>query len=220
MGMSYATLIGDKNTAGSISSSVAYDRIDRDAALEDAQALIYETLRTREMRSVAQLSMGIGEYSKALPTGFLNPIGGKMRDTKGQKYQHTTLDLLISRRLYDSDGIIVSTSRPLFWAIGDELIQFEQGFSEARTLFFSHYRRLPLLSSGNQTNFLTDRYPNILRKACRVEAFGQMEHWESRAAELDLLAKLIQRANVEADMSLDGADFDAQPDSQYDEDYY
>lgn len=210
MGMSYATLIGDKNTAGSISSSVAYDRIDRDAALEDAQALIYETLRTREMRSVAQLSMGIGEYTKALPTGFLNPIGGKMRDTKCFVYQHITLDEVINRRAYDSNGVIISLI-PEFWAIGDELIQFEQSFREARTLLLPHYRSLPLLSSGNQTNFLTNRYPNILRKACRVEAFGQMEHWESRAAELDLLAKLIQRANVEADMSLDGADFDAVP---------
>lgn len=210
MAMSYTTLIGDKNTAGSISSSVAYDRIDRDAALEDAQALIYETLRTREMRSVAELVMGIGEYTKALPTGFLNPIGGKMWDKTGFRYQHITLDGVISRRTYDSDGVIVSLI-PEFWAIGDELIQFEQSFSESRRLFLPHYRSLPLLSAGNQTNFLTSRYPNILRKACRVEAFGQMEHWESRSTELDLLAKLIQRANVESDMSLDGADFDATP---------
>lgn len=219
MAMSYNVLIGDKNENGSISSSVAYNRIDREAALEDAQALIYETLRTREMRSVATLSMGIGESTKALPTGFLNPIGGRMRDTKGQVYRSTTLDILISRRLYDSSGVLVS-AYPSFWAIGDELIQFDASFVEARTLFFSHYRSLPLLSAGNQTNFLTTRYPNILRKACRVEAFGQMEHWESRSAELDLLAKLIQRANVEADMSLDGADFDAQPGSQYDGDDY
>lgn len=210
MAMSYTVLIGDKNTSGSISSSVAYNRIDRDAALEDAQALIYETLRTQEMRSVAQLVMGIGEYTKALPTGFLNPIGGKMRDTKGYVYKHITLDEVLNRRAYDSNGAIVSLI-PEFWAIGDELIQFEQSFSEARTLSLPHYRSLPLLSAGNPTNFLTNRYPNILRKACRVEAFGQMEHWESRSTELDLLAKLIQRANVEADMSLDGADFDAVP---------
>lgn len=215
MGVTYAILTGDKTVAGSISSYVAYDNIDRDSILEDAQALIFETLRAREMRSVATLAMGVGEYTKALPTGFLNPIGGKIRDTKSRYYQHTTIDRLLTRRIFDENGVIVSTSIPLFWAVADELIQFEQAFNEARSLFFAYYKSPALLSSGNQTNFLTTRYPNILRKACRVEAFGQMEYWESRAQELDLLAKLIQRANIEADMSLDGADFDASQDSDY-----
>jgi hypothetical protein len=52
---------------------------------------------------------------------------------------------------------------PAAWSIWDEKIQFDEAFSAQTICRLGFYRSLPLLSATNETNFLTSRYPNLLR---------------------------------------------------------
>ena len=81
-------------------------------------------------------------------------------------------------------------------------------FDEARTLYLVHFKKLTALGSGNLTNFLTSRYPHLLRQACIVRAHAFMKNWTAHNSELPMLATMIERINAELDLSYRGADID------------
>lgn len=205
--MNYTTLTAAKTTAGSIKRHVNYSAIDADVVLEEAQALVYSLLRVREMRSSATLAMSAGDSSKALPTGYLDPIG-RLRDTDNARYRHVTPDRLEELRVYDSAGDLES-GQPGYWSVYDELVQFDFAFDEARTLRMLYYKSPSLLSGSNETNFLTSRYPHLLRAATSVRAHAFMKNWSSYSTELELLTSLIGTVNGMDDLSYRGADYDA-----------
>src|SRR5260370_38056571 len=72
--MSYTTLVGDKNTAGSIARWVNYSKLDADQILQEAQSLLYSMLRTREMRTHFSFDLAVGSSQVALPAGFLGRV--------------------------------------------------------------------------------------------------------------------------------------------------
>jgi hypothetical protein len=202
----YTTLVAAKSVAGSIKRQVNYDKIDADVVLENAQTLIYSTLRVREMRALGTLAMSVGDSTKALPSGYLDPIGA-LRDTKNYWYTQRSEDRLLAARMYDPNGVLQS-GQPTFWSVFDELVQFDLKFAEARTLLLPYYKQPDPLSGGNPTNWLTNRYPHLLRQACTVQAHAFMKNWAGYNTELPLLAPLIEKANAEADLSYRGADLD------------
>lgn len=206
MAMSFSVLTGSKTTAGSIKSSVNYSKIESEVVLEEAQSLLYSTLRVREMKTLWQPAVIVGDYYKALPTGFLDPIG-KLRDNFFYTYTQRTEDRLLASRLYDEDGNIQS-GQPAFWAIFDERVNFDIKFDTAKTLSMLYFKSPTVLSGSNETNFVTVRYPHLLRQACIVRAHAFMKSWTAYNAELALLGPMIERANVEADLTYVGADYD------------
>jgi hypothetical protein len=206
--MNYTTLTASKSTAGSIRYWINHAEIDVDQILEDAQALLWQTLRTREMRSAfADLSMSVGDSTKALPTGFLDPIGlwditNNMR-FGGPK----TEEQLQNRRTYTS--AVLDSGTPGYYAIFDELLQFDSKFSAATTLKLIGFKSLTLLSSGNTTNFLTNRYPHILRTACMAMAHNFRNNDEREQKEMTKLAAYIAKANAESELSYRGLELDS-----------
>ncbi len=210
MSTSYTTLVAAKTVAGSIKRSVNYAEIDVETVLEEAQTLIYGSLRVREMRSMWSPAMAVGDSSKALPSDFLDPAG-KLRDTRTFCYRQRSSDHLMSARVYTSAGALES-GQPTFWAIFDEAINFDIKFdaNSAGTLSLPYFKRPALLASGtNETNFLTTRYPHLLRQACRIQCHAFMKNWTGYSAELPLLTSFIQSANGEADLTYGGdADYD------------
>ena len=73
--MDYNSLIGDKTVPGSIKLWINNALIDVGTILSEAQALIYQHLRVREMIvSDYAFVMAQGDYSKPLPARFLDPI--------------------------------------------------------------------------------------------------------------------------------------------------
>jgi hypothetical protein len=206
--MTWTILTGAKTVSGSIKRSVNYSQIDADVVLEEAQTLIYSILRVREMRSLWAPTVAIGDSTKALPTGFLDPIG-KLRDTENFRYRQVTEDELLGRRIYSSLGVLES-GQPSCWTILDEAVTFDLKFDTAKTLNLPYYKSLSLLSVSNTTNFLTNRYPHVLRQACRVQAHAFMKNWAGFNAELPLLTALIEKTNAEADMSYRGGDYDSE----------
>lgn len=288
--MTYASLTGNKSTAGSIKRDVNYEQLDPEQIVEEAESLIYDTLRVREMRATWTFAMAIGAYQIALVDNFLDPIG-RLRDSSNFRYIQRSEDELLKSRVWSQstgslgtdpfsvasgdetvtvthtshglevgdvvkfegatagggitvDGAYVvatvtdantytiehsdsatsddSTTggsavtytyetlddgQPTFWSIMDEMVQFDIRFDENRMLYLPYYKQ-PAALSASGTNFLTSRYPHILRTATRVRAHTWMKNWAGVNAEMGILTGAIASANARADLSYRGGDYD------------
>lgn len=167
MPMTFTTLTGDKSVAGSIRSWQNYGKVDAEGVLEEAEAMTYQRLRVREMRSSTTLTIPAAAASIALPTGFLDPL--VLRDiTNSCDIELRAEEWMESIRTWTNGEL--DDGDPAFYGIYDELFQFDCKTTvewQARALF---YKRGAALSAENETNFLTDRYPHVLRMACLATA--------------------------------------------------
>lgn len=198
--MNYATLIADKNTAGSIKSWINHSLIDVVQIVEEAEALLAQTLRLREMRTATTLSLAAGASFVALPASFLDPLS--LRDITN----NVTLRLrgeaeLEALRQYDDGALISGTPRN--FAIYSEALQFEVQYDAATSLRLLYFAKWTPLASSN-TNFLTDRYPHLLRTACLAQAHTFRNNDTRAQLELQKLAAYVQKTNAESDLSYRG----------------
>lgn len=293
MAMSYTSLVAPKGTAGSIANWAAYSesKLDLPTILDEAQSLIYQSLRVREMRT--EFAFGIPQNGSRypLPSRFLDPVGQLIDTTNNLKYRHYTestvknlqnfeqvdgvfgnnpfttgainsgnvaavlasneltqgSDITISGATSPIDGVTVNgtflitdasttgftfktydaaiaggitgggaaaiwTARklqggqPHAWSIWDEAIQFDSAFDDAASFRMLCFMSLPLLSPAYPTNFLTNRYPLLLRKATQACAADFMQDDVQYQKHLAALGALIEATNGESDLSYRGAD--------------
>lgn len=205
MAMTWTSLTGTKTTAGSIKSWVNYDRIDPGEVLYEAEAMIYGMLRVREMRVSTTLSLSLNDLTKALPARFLDPwacrIPAKQMDLV-QFHEET----LVQRRVWDSTASNYTTGIPCNYAIFDEALNFDVRASEALTVFLGYYESKAPLAADNTTNFLTNRYPTILRAACCAMAADFMDDDGAYTRYTNRLASLVGVAMSENELSRRGSD--------------
>lgn len=99
---------------------------------------------------------------------------------------------------------------PQYFGIWDEAIHFDGAFTQACNVQMLYYKTPTLLSSTNQSNFLTNRYPHLMRVACQASAADFMkddtEYMKSSAA----LDKLIQAVMVDNDGQYRGIELDTE----------
>ncbi len=298
MAMTWSSLTGAKGAAGSIMTWMNYAKLSVDVGtiLDEAQALIYTMLRTREMRSMFQFLMPLYSAKIALPPYFLDPIGTMYCTSVDARYSHKDEGYVQNIRDYnettgtlgtnpfttvggsnlvtvnlpghgfnqesvfytsgatafngvtisgtfpvetimDTDNFVIDISTlgttpsssgvgggasinytcdilvqgtPQFWAIWDETIHFDMAFDTPYMHTLSYYKSLPLLSSSNQTNFLTNRYPFLIRQACIASAANWMQENNRYQLEVARLDELAQRVSVENDMAWRGAEIDTE----------
>ena len=192
--------------------------------LADAQQLIYQEFRVREMRfGPYPLLLNIGDVSFKLPPGFLDPIAVlgqyqeeiKLKDLmtlqRARFIQGTTSDFSISD--FQSPDFQTTIgwvqSVPQWYAIFGEQFQFDCA-SNAQVVYWAlYYGSPPLLSHINKTNFLTDRYPHILRAACLAAAadFRKDDADYTRCA--TRLTAMITSAQTKDDLSNRGIEAEA-----------
>lgn len=98
---------------------------------------------------------------------------------------------------------------PEYFAIWDERIYFDTAFDQQTTCRMHFYRSLPLLSATNLTNFLTTRYPHVMREACMAAAADYQKDSTEYAKHMQALAAKIGRAQQENDMSMRGMEVDS-----------
>lgn len=206
MAMNYSDLIAAKTTAGSIKRWVNYSQLDAEQIVLEAQALIWQTLRVREMRTeFSDLSLADGDSYKALPDGFLDPIS--LKDvTNNIDLRLVPEPNLVRSRVYESAVLIDGT--PQQYAIFGEKLQFECTYESAATLKLVGYKTPTVLSASNETNFLTSRYPHLLRVACVTQAYDFMSNMAKYQSNMTLLSALIEKTNAESDLSYRGAEFE------------
>lgn len=299
MAMSYATLTGPKGSVGSITDWVGYGKIavQADTILTEVQALIYQALRVREMRS--QWTFGIAPNYCRVPLlpRFLDPIGRLKDTTFGQSYRHKDESSVTEQRFYQQlaggtfgnnpfttgapnsglvsavlaghtltqgsditiagatspiDGVGVNgtflvtdvpdgndftfltydaataggingggaaaawtanqliAGSPSCWAIWDEYLQFDQAFVTATQFRLMCFRSPLPLSANSQTNFLTNRYPQLLRVATQLWAASFMKDDNEKQKAATDLGALIQATNAESDLMYRGAELDTE----------
>lgn len=80
---------------------VNYSKLDTETVVDEAQSLIYETLRVREMRDEWTFGVAIGQANQSLPARFLDPIGRLFDITNGFDYGHNLETDIARTRAYD-----------------------------------------------------------------------------------------------------------------------
>jgi hypothetical protein len=200
MPLNYLDLIGPKTTAGSLLNFVNYRKVPVEVVVEEAQALIFQRLRVREMKSdLTLVTLPAGQSSVALPAGFLEAI--TMRDREGMNMipdRFVSDDELARHYVYENDVLISSV--PTRVAVFGEKLQFECRADSARKYDLVYYKTPELLSANNKTNFLTSRYPHILRTACQAGAANFMKDTEEFTARYAEMTGYCNDANAESDL--------------------
>jgi hypothetical protein len=108
---------------------------------------------------------------------------------------------------YICDAIVPGT--PLFWAIWDERVQFDQPAFQTTLCRLHYYQSLPLLAkTSNETNFLTNRYPKLMRVACLAAAAEFMKDDAEYQKYVTRLVQSIEAISMENDMHERGMELD------------
>lgn len=197
MAMSYTTLTGAKTAEGSLKYWINYSKLDVDAALEDAQALINQTLRVREMQAAATVSITSGSETAALPDRYLASLS--MRDvTNNANLEHKEWSDLENLRDYSSG--VISTGKPCYYSVFGELFQFDTKADTAITARLMFYQSPLPLSADNPTNFLTTRYPHLMRAACLAAGYDQMRNTEAYTIAMQRMAAFVASINTQAEI--------------------
>jgi hypothetical protein len=199
MAVNWSTLTGSKDTEGSLANWVNRSDLPATNILLEAEAWIYQHLRVREMMTRTTLTVAEAAQSVALPDDFLDPITWTIH---GDSYP---LDYMSEDKLQESrdpDGVLV-TGAPNQWAIIGSTIYVNCLCSQEQSGIFLYYARPEALSASNETNFLTIKYPTLLRHACMAAAYehmkdtGRAEQWMQTAtlklAEAKATADLVRR---------------------------
>ena len=105
---------------------------------------------------------------------------------------------------YICDSLV--TGNPYWWGIWDERMHFDQAFSQTTVCRMNYFRSLPLLSPTNTTNFLTNRYPDLMRVACMASAADFMKDSEEYQKQFTHLQTKIEKIAMENDMQYRGLD--------------
>lgn len=296
MAMNYTSLTASKGISGSIANWVSYTKLDIPVIVDEAQALIYEYLRAREMRTQAVLLFANGTSEVALPARFLDPIGRikgvdfnldiRHKDenyiTRARTYsgftgslgtdpftttsglttvsvnltghgfnQGSTFEVIgastfngvtLSPGSYpivsitDPNNFVIDTVTQTAsgsgagggasvtytcnnliaavaesFAVWDEKLKLNCAMNQDITGVMNYFQSLPLLSASNQTNFLTNRYPQLIRIACQAAAASFMkddtEYQKTTQGATGLMAH-IQRIQIENDGFYRGLELD------------
>lgn len=202
MALSYSTLVADVSTPGSIKNAINYGRIDAEGILEEAQAWIYQRLRVRQMMATENVSISSAASTASFPTGYLDPI-------------HLGIPGYINTiRLKDpewfrahigwDESAVLPEGPPSYWCDFDTTIQFNTKADQAYTAKMVFFKKPDLLSGSNLTNWLTDRYPSLLRRACLMfSAEARKEFDMMNNAEIKAL-QMIEEIKVESDLAMRG----------------
>jgi hypothetical protein len=289
--MSYTSLVAPKGTTGSLANWVNYSKLDTAAVIDEAQSLLFQLLRVREMRTEWVFGLAINASEKALPARFLDPIGRLFDVKNGYPLKHGIETDIADARAYDNslsgsfgtnpfttasgsslvsvaqtahdltqgstlaitdsdpvggldlDGTfpIVSitdansfvidadtdatstatgggsiadytankliASSPSRWAIFDEKIKFDCAMEAASDFKLLYYRSPKPLSATIDTNWLTVRYPKLLRVACMAAAADYMKDSTEYQKHLTALTALVGSVAAEGDLQYRGAEF-------------
>jgi hypothetical protein len=199
--LTFDILTGSKSTTGSIKSWQNYSKVDAEGVLSDAETMIYQRLRVREMRASETLTVKVGASGVDLPDGFLDPL--KLRDVTND----CNIEMVSEEQLEDIrtwTAAVLDSGDPAWFAIFDEQLQFDVKTTtqwKARLVF---YKQLDALSESNPSNFLCVRYPHILRSMCLATAARFAKDNDMFQREQQLANAMISDANAADELSRRG----------------
>jgi hypothetical protein len=105
---------------------------------------------------------------------------------------------------YTANNLVAST--PSRWSIWSEAVHFDTAHDVAKAYKQLYYRAPALLSATNPSNFLTLRYPKLVRVATQAAAADFMKDDTEYSKSVGAMTNLIQSIAVEQDLLYRGAD--------------
>lgn len=210
MPMTYSDLIAGKTNSQSIQAWVNNTTIPSTVILEDAEAYIYRSLRAVEMRQPGAVA-AIPAYAETFPlparTIQIEPpifIYGLTTGDYGMKGRIVQVDPaeLQANSHYGTDGAIESGLPNRYALIGTATAQLNRGWDGTYALRFHYWQRPSALGTDNETNFVTSRFPRMLRSACLAFANEWMKDAGEKDRWLAVCDAEIARANIEAEAIL------------------
>lgn len=194
MAINWTTLTAAKSTSGSIANWVNRSDLPTTNILIEAEAWIYQYLRVREMVTDEAVTIAEDASSKALSTlsgTFLDPV-------HFIPYEWGTELLYVNEANFKpgrtSAGALYEGT-PSYWTIINATMHVDVLCNAAFSGRMMYYAQPAALSVSNETNFLTVRYPRLLRQACLIMAYEHMKD-DQRAQQYTVMAMgSIEEAN-------------------------
>lgn len=190
MTINWTTLTAAKTTSGSIANFVNRSDLPTDFILAETEAWIYQRLRVREMQARGTLTFTTSAQTVALPSDFLDPINFVPYGW-GDPLPFVHENRLEDFR--DEDGNLLQTT-PSRWTIVGTTAYVDVKPIETFAGVLHYFAQPTALSVSNETNFLTTRYPKLLRRACMGVAYEHMKDTDRSAQYLQLAEADIQEA--------------------------
>lgn len=200
--MDYSQLVAGKSTANSIKSWINWDIAPSTDILTEAEAFIYSKLRVREMKKLLTgTQIDDGDQSYAMPADFIASISFRRIGPSAGKIHILDSEHMEGMNDIDADGLFIRGIPDKCQIIEDPPIAyFNCEPNDDFPVRLVYFRRLPALSVGNPTNFLTTRYPTLLRTACLMQAWRFKKAYDLAEVEQQNLMGLIETANSEYDL--------------------
>lgn len=212
MAMTYTKLIGARTTDGSLKSFVNWDLLPSEEVVSEAEATIYRRLRVRQMLQSTTGSLAQSADTVTLPSNFKAPYSLMFTGVEKKKLTHKRIEEVEDAWEYDGAGARVERKPEIFAPTGT-VIQFDSKADQAYPYFLRYYGSLdPLDAAANQTNFLTNEYPSLLRHACLAIAYEKLKNPTERALQIQLFEKEVFEANQESDFALLGVEMNMEVD--------
>lgn len=200
MAINWTTLTAAKTTEGSIKSWLNKGDLPVTNILLEAEAWIYQTLRVREMVTDEAFTFDADASSEALPSGFLDPIQFvPYQWAYPLPFYHEG-----SFRPGRTSAGVLFEGTPSMWTIIGETAHVDVLCSSNFAGRLMYYDTPAALGSGNETNFLTIKYPTLLRDACTMKAYEFMKKTTDAAGYMQKAMADIVEANATADMARRG----------------
>ena len=200
--MDYTTLTGLKTVDGSIKNWVNDSTIPASVVLAEAEQFIFTRLRVREQKVLYTGTVASGVTALTLATvapRYLEAISFRRAgDAAGRIY--------VRDAQYFEERLATQTDGSLFDGCPTEChidateIKFNASTDETYYLRLWYYERPEALSGSNETNFLTDSHPRLIRHACMAAAYDFKKDLQQRDYHERLTMSLIEDANVQADI--------------------
>jgi hypothetical protein len=152
--------------------------------------------------ATANVSISSAASTASFPTGYLDPIHFGIPG-----YINTIRlkdpEWFRSHLGWDTSATLPEGT-PSYWCDFDTTIQFNTKADQAYTAKMVFFKKPDLLSGSNLTNWLTDRYPTLVRRACLMfSAEARKEYEMMNNAEIKAL-QMIEEIKVESDLAMRG----------------
>ncbi len=194
MPMDYTTLIGDKNTEGSIKYFVRHNEVPSEFILTRAQEAIYAQLRVREMRKKIEDTIALSASTIVLPTDCLFPLllylprhsAARIHIVHEHHYEpHTATQ---------TDGTLPA-GKPSICTFDATTLYLNKIADQTYYYRLWYIHRPDDLAAGNTTNFMTTRYSHILEAMCKHYAYAHRNDDANADKWLQIATAYITEAN-------------------------
>ena len=179
--MNWTTLTGVKTVAGSIANWLNNSTITSgpggvaDVIVQESTLLIYQRLRHWRMLTSpisGTLTGGPTNYTVdyiAVPSDMIEPFMFTLTGTNQQILTEKPYEDIVRYWQFDGSGNRVP-QQPLIYSFNDTNIVFDSPPDQPYPYALMYYQYPPPLSGTNNTNFLTNVYPRLLRASLMLQA--------------------------------------------------